>query len=72
MLETKFLRLRTPVTIGSRFGDWEVTWLGGWTKCRVRYLVMVARVKTESGAERHEDDYQAARTSGADATSRDL
>jgi hypothetical protein len=24
-LETKFLRLRTPVTIGSRFGDWDVT-----------------------------------------------
>jgi hypothetical protein len=27
-LETKFLRLRTPVTIGSRFGDWEVCWVG--------------------------------------------
>jgi hypothetical protein len=27
-LETKFLRLRTPVTLGSRFGDWHVTWLG--------------------------------------------
>ena len=22
-LETKYKRLRTPVTIGSRFGDWE-------------------------------------------------
>jgi hypothetical protein len=31
-LETKFLRLRTPVTIGSRFGDWRVCWLGGWTR----------------------------------------
>ena len=31
-METKFLRLRTPVTLGSRFGDWQVTWLGGWTK----------------------------------------
>jgi hypothetical protein len=30
--ETKFLRLRTPVTIGSRFGDWKVVWLGGWTR----------------------------------------
>ena len=38
-LETKFLRLRTPVTIGSRFGDWEVTWLGGWTRCRLSYLL---------------------------------
>ena len=23
--------LETPVTIGSRFDDWEVCWLGGWT-----------------------------------------
>jgi hypothetical protein len=44
-LETKFLRLRTPVTIGSRFGDWEVTWVGGWTRHRLSYLVMVARIK---------------------------
>jgi hypothetical protein len=44
-IETKFLRLRTPVTIGSRFGDWEVTWLGGWTRDRLSYLVMVARIK---------------------------
>jgi len=29
-LETKFLRLRTSVTLGSRFGDWHVCWLGGW------------------------------------------
>ena|ERR1700693_4154060 len=43
-LETKFLRLRTPVTIGSRFGDWEVSWLGGWTRNRLCYLVMVVRV----------------------------
>jgi hypothetical protein len=30
-LETKYLRLRTPVMLGSRFGDWKVCWLGGWT-----------------------------------------
>jgi hypothetical protein len=44
-LETKVLRLRTPVTLGSRFGDWEVTWLGGWTRHRLSFLVMVARIK---------------------------
>jgi hypothetical protein len=44
-LETKFLRLRTPVTIGSRFDDWEVCWLGGWTRERLSYLVMVVRVR---------------------------
>ena len=27
-LEAKFLRLRMPVKIGSRFGDWEVCWFG--------------------------------------------
>jgi hypothetical protein len=43
-LETKFLRLKTPVTIGSRFGDWEVCWLGGWTRHRLRFVVMVVRV----------------------------
>jgi hypothetical protein len=31
-METKFLRLRTPVELGSRFGDWSVCWLGGWGK----------------------------------------
>ena len=43
--ETKFLRLHTPVTLGSRFGDWEVTWVGGWTRHRLSYLVMVVRIK---------------------------
>jgi hypothetical protein len=40
----KFLRLRTPVTIGSRFGDWEVAWLGGWNRDRLSYLVMVVKI----------------------------
>ncbi len=30
--------------IGSRFGDWRVSWLGGWTRHRLSYLVMVVRV----------------------------
>ena len=42
-LETKFLRLRTPVTLGSRLGDWQVTWLGGWSRYRLYYLVMVVK-----------------------------
>ena len=41
--ETRFLSLKTPVTIGSRFGEWEVSWLGGWTRHRLSYLVMVVR-----------------------------
>ncbi len=43
-LETKYLRLKTPVTLGSRFGDWEVTWLGGWTRDQLSYVVMAVRV----------------------------
>jgi hypothetical protein len=49
--EMKFLRLRTPVTIGSLFGDWVVTWLGGWTRDRLSYIVMV--VKFERPAATH-------------------
>ena len=43
-LETKFLRQKTPVTIGSRFGEWKVCWLGGWTKDRLSYVVMLVRI----------------------------
>ncbi len=41
---TKYLRLHTPVTLGSRFGDWHVCWLGGWEKHQMYYLVMLMRV----------------------------
>ena len=44
-LETKYLRLRGPVALGSRFDDWRVCWLGGWAKHRMFYLVMVVRCK---------------------------
>ncbi len=50
MLETKFLRLRNPVELGSRFDDWQVCWLGGWGKYRLFYLVMVVRVNGNGGA----------------------
>jgi hypothetical protein len=42
-METKFLRLRTPVELGSLFDDWRVCWLGGWSKHRLYYLVMLVR-----------------------------
>jgi hypothetical protein len=44
-LETKYLRLKTPVTLGSRFGDWRVCWLGGWSRHRLFYLVLLVRVE---------------------------
>jgi hypothetical protein len=64
-LETKYLRLRTSVTIGSRFGDWNVCWLGGWTRHRLSYLVMAVRLP---GAEQHEQNsLTKARTAGGAA-----
>lgn len=42
-LETKLLRLTRPVTIRSRFGEWEICWLGGWTRHRLRVVVMVVQ-----------------------------
>jgi hypothetical protein len=46
-IETKYLRLPTPVTLGSLFGDWRVCWVGGRTnKYRLDFLVMVMRVKS--------------------------
>ena len=52
-LETKFLRLPTPVTLGFRLGDWQVSWLGGWGRDQLYYLVMVVKVQ------RHDDEPQA-------------
>src|ERR1700680_3834398 len=52
-LETKFLRLQTPVTLGSRFGDWHVTWLGGWGRYRLYYLVMVVKLEPGTPAPRN-------------------
>jgi hypothetical protein len=43
-METKFLPLRTPVELGSWFGDWQVCWLGGWARFRLYYLVMLVKV----------------------------
>ena len=43
-METKFLSLRHPVELGSRFDDWQVCWLGGWDKHRYFYLVMLVKV----------------------------
>ncbi len=43
-VETKFLRLRTEVTLGTWFEDWQVCWLGGWTKHHLDYLVMLVKV----------------------------
>ncbi len=43
-METYFLRLRTPVELCSRFGEWQVCWLGGWARFRLHFLVMLVKV----------------------------
>ncbi len=43
-METKYLHLRTPVEFGTRFGDWQVCWIGGWARFRLYYLVMLVKV----------------------------
>jgi hypothetical protein len=45
-VETKFLRLDKPATLGEQIDGWKVCWLGGWGKGRLFYWVMVTRVKT--------------------------
>jgi hypothetical protein len=42
-VQTKFLRLCKPVSLGDLINDWRVCWLGGWDKCRVFFVVMVER-----------------------------
>ena len=42
-VETKFLRLCQPATLGEQIDGWRVCWLGGWEKNRLFYYVMVER-----------------------------
>jgi hypothetical protein len=42
-VETKFLRLRHPATLGDRIDGWRVCWVGGWDRGKVFFLVMVTR-----------------------------
>jgi len=56
-LETKFLRLRTPVTLGSRFGDWHVCWLGGWSRYELYYLVTVVKLQPLRARRRSDRDF---------------
>jgi hypothetical protein len=39
-IETRFLRLRQPAALGDRIEGWRVSWLGGWDKGKVFFVVM--------------------------------
>jgi hypothetical protein len=47
-VQTKFLRLREPVSLGDRIDDLRVCWLGGRDKCRIFFVVMVEREPEQS------------------------
>ncbi len=49
-VQTKFLRLRKPVSLGHHIDVWRICWLGGWDKCRVFFVVMVEREHEQSAA----------------------
>jgi hypothetical protein len=42
-METKFLRLRQPATVGDRIDGWRVCFLGRWDRGRLFYVEMVNR-----------------------------
>jgi hypothetical protein len=42
--------MRTPVTFGSYFGGWPVTWLGGWTPHQQAYLGTTLTLNVAEGA----------------------
>jgi hypothetical protein len=46
-VETKYLHLRKPVVLGERMDGWRVSWIGGWDRGKVFFVVMLVRVKPE-------------------------
>ena len=46
-VETKYLYLRQEIALGEEIDGWKVCWLGGWSRDRLFYFVMVARVKID-------------------------
>jgi hypothetical protein len=42
-VETKFLSLCHPATLGEVIDRWRVCWLGGWGKNQLFFYVMVER-----------------------------
>jgi hypothetical protein len=57
-IETKFLRLFKPVALGDRIDGWRVSWIGGWDKCRVLFVVMVERLESSRPSARRASQAQ--------------
>ena len=43
-VQTKFLRLTRPPSLGAMIDGWRVCWLGGWDRGRIFFVVMVERL----------------------------
>ena len=54
-VQTKFLWLRKPAALGDLIGGWRVCWLGGWDRCRVFFVAMVARESAVPVADLHRE-----------------
>ena len=42
-IETKFLHLKPPPSLGDYIDGWRVCWLGGWDRGHIFFVVMVER-----------------------------
>lgn len=51
-LESKYIHLRQPVAVGGQIEGWRVSWVGGWDRCKVFFVVMLVRVKPPSDGPR--------------------
>ena len=47
-VETRFLKLCSSVEVGAIVDGWTVSWVGGWDRARVFFLVMVIRIATDA------------------------
>ena len=64
-METKFLTLRHPVELGSRFDDWQVCWLGGWDRHQYFYIVMLVKLPFKKRWTRRTYEREAGRENAA-------
>ncbi len=51
-IETKFLRLKPPPSLGDHIDGWRVCWLGGWDRGHIFFVVMVERKQPLRGRPR--------------------
>ena len=48
-IQTRFLRLSKPAVAGEMIDGWQVSWVGGWGRCKVFFVVMVIKEPAAHG-----------------------